>query len=93
MAATASRPPGPGNLFDSNKAYKNTLIGFETTAAATGTKFKSNTSNTGGSGGGNENLSFEYKFGVLATNQGGNKKDNASFAPVPFGPNALNGYE
>jgi hypothetical protein len=82
------RVTGTGNLFDSNKAYKNAGIGFNVYASATGTKLKSNASNTGNSGSSNENGSFEYKFAVAITNQGGNKIDNAS-----FGKTAIGSYE
>ena len=39
--------------------------------SATGTKLKSNASNTGNSGSSNENLCYEYKFAVAITNLGG----------------------
>jgi hypothetical protein len=57
-------------------------------ASATGTKLKSNSSNTGNSGSSNENKSFEYKFAVVITNLGGNKKDSVS-----FGSSAIGSYE
>jgi hypothetical protein len=83
--ADGFRVTGTGNLFDSNKAYKNAGIGFNACASATGTKLKNNASNTGNSLGANENGSFEYKFAVAITNQGGNKKDNVSFANTAIG--------
>ena len=86
--ADGFRVTGTGNLFDSNKAYKNTGVGFNVYASATGTKLKSNASNTGNSGSSNENKSYEYKFAVAITNLGGNKKDNVS-----FGASASGNYE
>jgi hypothetical protein len=86
--ADGFRVTGTGNLFDSNKAYKNVGIGFSVCASATGTKLKSNSSNTGNSGSSNENKSFEYKFAVVITNLGGNKKDSVS-----FGSSAIGSYE
>ena len=86
--ADGFRVTGTGNLFDSNKAYKNTGVGFNVYASATGTKLKSNASNTGNSGSSNENLSYEYKFAVAITNLGGNKRDNVS-----FGSSAIGSYE
>ena len=76
---------GTGTLFDSNKAYQNPGNGFTVAASATGTKLKSNASNTGNSGSSNENGGYEYKFGVAITNQGSNKKDNINFTSTAAG--------
>jgi hypothetical protein len=45
------------------------------TGTATGTKLKSNQSNTANAGDNKENAGSEYKLDVGATNQGGNKAD------------------
>jgi hypothetical protein len=45
------------------------------TGTATGTKLKSNQSNTANAGGNKENGGFEFQLDVGATNQGGNKAD------------------
>ncbi len=79
------RVTGTGTMLDSNKAYKNTGCGFAVAASATGTKLKSNASNTGNSGSSNENAGYEYKFGVAVTNQGSNKKDNVGFTITAAG--------
>ena len=66
---------GTGNTLESNKANANVGNGFYVTGTATGTKLKSNQSNTENAGDNKENGGFEFKLDVGATNQGGNKAD------------------
>jgi Right handed beta helix region len=66
---------GTGNTLESNKANANVGNGFYVTGTATGTKLKSNQSNTENAGDSKENGGFEFKLDVGATNQGGNKAD------------------
>ena len=65
----------------SNKANKNTLAGFKTSATATGSKFGSNASNETSQGGSKENGGPEFDFAAGSapvTDLGGNKADNVS---------------
>jgi len=73
------RVVGGGNTLDSNVANANGGVGFD--LAGAGNKLKSNQSNQTSQGGKDENTGCEYRFADSTTvDQGGNKKDNASFA-------------
>ena len=72
---------GTGNTIKSNKANKNTLAGFKTTATAKLSAFGSNASNETSQGGTKENLGPEYDFAAGSapvTNLGSNKADNVA---------------
>lgn len=76
---------GGNNTLDSNKTNDNGGVGIDVVGA--GNKLKSHQSNQTSPGGNKENTGCEYRFADGTTqDQGGNKKDTASFAGGLSGP-------